>query len=427
MKLSNTLLLAALGISSCSAADAKDEHPIILLNKDESFHFELLVPFGEAIAGGADINPILQAAKNITPGDMDSFSEVFHTLANETKAEAENPDYAYDPVNVRDTWFAAATYFRRADFYLHGNWENPLINSLWEEQTAAFNKGLAALPHPGERIRVKADNFTVEAIWYSESEHTQRPTLIIGNGYDGAQEDLYHVLVAGALARGWNALTYEGPGHPSVRRKQNLGFIPDWEHVVTPLVDYLLAEKRAAVDADKLALFGYSFGGYHAARAAAFEPRIKAVLCNGGVWDTYESFGSQLTPEMVELFDSGNKTAFDKAITAFRNSPNVPTQVAWGIDQGLWSFKAKSPYDFFQMTKQHTLKNVVHRVKAPVWIADAEYEGFFSGQSAKVKKALGDLAELHVFRGAAGYHCQSGAAQEMMRVMFSWLHKTLDV
>ncbi|KAJ3526599.1 hypothetical protein NM208_g11111 [Fusarium decemcellulare] len=194
MKLSDTILLAALGISSCSAADAKDEHPIILLNKDESFHFELLVPFGEAIAGGADINPILQAAKNITPGDMDSFSEVFHTLANETKAEAENPDYAYDPVNVRDTWFAAATYFRRADFYLHGNWENPLINSLWEEQTAAFNKGLAALTHPGKRIRVKADNFTVEAIWYSESEHTQRPTLIIGNGYDGAQEDLYHAL-----------------------------------------------------------------------------------------------------------------------------------------------------------------------------------------------------------------------------------------
>ncbi|RSL99290.1 hypothetical protein CDV31_012248 [Fusarium ambrosium] len=427
-KLSHSLLLTALSASTCAAAeDPQDEHPVLLLSEDESFHFELLVPLEEAIGGGSDINPVLQAAKNITPGDFDSFSEVFYQLANETKAQAEDPDFAYDPINVRDAWFSAATYFRRADFYLHSDWEDPLINSLWEEQTAAFNKGLASLPHPGKRIRVKADNFTVEAIWYTESEHSLRPTIIMGNGYDGAQEDLYHIVVTGALARGWNVLTYEGPGHPSVRRNQNLGFIPDWERVVTPLVDYLLNEKAAAVDPQKLALFGYSFGGYHAARAAAFEPRIKAVLCNGGVWDTYESFSSGLTPEMKELFESGNKEEFDKISEKLRKDPTTPTTFRWGMNQGLWSFNARSPYDFLQLTKQHTLKDVVHRIKAPVWIADAEFEGFFKGQSAKVKKALGDQAELHVFTGAAGYHCQTGAGQEMMRVMFAWLHKTLGV
>lgn len=33
-----------------------------------------------------------------------------------------------------------------------------------------------------------------------------------------------------------------------VRRKQNLGFIPDWERVDTPLVDYLLNNKSHIVD-----------------------------------------------------------------------------------------------------------------------------------------------------------------------------------
>ncbi|KAM5350394.1 hypothetical protein ACJ41O_006899 [Fusarium nematophilum] len=419
-----TILLATIGLSA--AADPQDDHPVLLLS-DESFHFELLVPLGEAIySGGSDIGPILQAAKDIAPSDLDSFSEVFHHLANETKAQSLDPTYAYDPVNVRDTWFSASTYFRRADFYLHGDWDNPLINSLWDEQTAAFDKGLAALPHLGKRLRIKADNFTVEAIWYSESECSQRPTLIIGNGYDGAQEDMYHTLVGAALARGWNALAYEGPGHPTVRRNQNIGFIPNWERVVTPLEDYLLTEKAFAVDPTKLALFSYSFGGFHAARAAAFEPRIKAVL-NGGIWDTYEAFSAQLTPEMQELYDSGDKKAFDEMVLKFRESDDAPTTVKWGINQGLWSFNTKSPYEFFELTKQYNIRDVVDRIEAPVWIADAEFEGFFAGQSAKVKEALRDKVELHVFRGEAGYHRQVGALQEMQRVVFAWLHKTLGV
>lgn len=421
------LLLATISLSSLARAQSEDEHPMLLLSEDESFHFEILGPMAEAIYGGADVGPVLGAAKNITAGDFDSFSEVFYSLANQTKAEAEDPLNAYDPINVRETWFSASTYFRRADFYLHGNWDNPLISTLWEEQTAAFDKAIAALPVPGKRLRIPASNFTVEAIWYAASHDdcTRRPTLILGNGYDGAQEDMYHTIVAPALARGWNALTYEGPGHPSVRRGQNIGFIPDWERVVTPLVDHLLSEKSNVVDPERLVLFGFSYGGYQAARAAAFEPRLSAVLLDGGVWDTYEAYSSNLSPELLEMFEAGEKEAFDEAALALRTNPDVPSTVRWGLEHGLWSFNTKSPYEFFELLKLHTIKDVVHQIQMPVWIADAEFEGFFRGQAPKVKDALGDLATLHVFRGTAGYHCQIGAFQELGRVMFAWLNQTL--
>jgi hypothetical protein len=52
-------------------------------------------------------------------------------------------------------------------------------------------------------------------------------------------------------------------------------------------------------------------------------------------------------------------------------------------------------------------------------------EGFFVGQSAKVKEALGEQATYHLFKGTAGYHCQLGAFNELNRVMFSWLKKIL--
>jgi hypothetical protein len=300
---------------------------------------------------GRTSHPVLGAAKNIKAGDMASYSEVFYNLANYTKAEAESPDYAYDAVNVRDTWFSASQYFRRADFYLHGNWSNPLINSLWAEQTEAFNKALAALPIPGRRVRIPAigANFTIEGIWYaaSESKHKKLPTLIIGNGYDAAQEDSYHYFVAAALARGWNCITYEGPGQPTVRRDQNIDFIPEWEQVVTPVVDYFLSRKSDVVDKDRLAIIGNSFGGYLAARAAAFEPRLSAAVLIDGVWDNYAAYSAQLSTDILAIYEAGNFTQFDQEVLSLREAGKLSTNAAWGLDQGLWAFHTHSPSDFF--------------------------------------------------------------------------------
>ena len=194
---SAAIALLALPLLTHGQTAKQEDNPLLLLSPDSSNHFEIIVGASEAVYGGADIGPILGIAKDLQPyaGNFTAWSSKWYELASQTKAQAEDPRFAYDPVNVRDAWFAAASYFRRADFYNHGNWSDPRINNFWAEQTAAFDKGLAALPVPGRRLRIPADNFTVEAIWYpacSESDsNVKRPTLILGNGYDGAQEDLY--------------------------------------------------------------------------------------------------------------------------------------------------------------------------------------------------------------------------------------------
>lgn len=55
---------------------------------------------------------------------------------------------------------------------------------------------------------------------------------------------------------------------------------PDWEHVVTPVVDY--ARSRSEVDPDQIALIGWSFGGYLAPRAASGEHRLAACIADPG-------------------------------------------------------------------------------------------------------------------------------------------------
>jgi pimeloyl-ACP methyl ester carboxylesterase len=424
-------ICAASGLTQAKVADnSSTKSPILYLNEDSNFNFDILTGLGQASNDGADINPVLAAAKDIIPGDFASYSKAWFKVANETKAQALDPEIAYDPVNVRATWFSVANYFRRADVYNRADWEDPRINDYWNEQRAAFDKAIAALPVPGIRVEVPADSFNISGIWYSQpytNNSTKKlPTLILTQGFDAAQEDLYSSIVAPALARGYNVFSFEGPGQPTPRREQDLGFIPDWERTVTPAVDYLLTEKAAYVDTKKLALYGHSFGGYLAARAAAFEPRLSALMLNGGVLDGYDAYTNFLPPKLLKLLESGQKEAFDKAMNDLLDDPDASTDLKWGMLQAKWGFKTKSIYEFFQMTKEYTLKGgLLDRIKIPVWLADGEYENLMAGQSQLVKEGLGDNAEVHFFNGTAGFHCQTGASQELARVIFAWLDKVL--
>ena len=151
-------------------------------------------------------------------------------------------------------------------------------------------------------------------------------------------------------------MTYEGPGQPTVRREQNLGFIADWEIVVIPVVSYLATNRSSNVDMSKLSLMGVSMGGYLAAHAAAFEPRIGALILDDGVYDVYASYAANFPPSLLKLFAAGAQREFDgypEQAVLFNNS--APTSARWGIAQGLWSFHTHSPYDWLRQTKLYTL------------------------------------------------------------------------
>jgi hypothetical protein len=67
-------------------------------------------------------------------------------------------------------------------------------------------------------------------------------TLVIG--CNGSHEDLFHTVLDPALARGWNAITFEGPGHQQSAPQINIGSIHNWELATMPLTDYALSAKR---------------------------------------------------------------------------------------------------------------------------------------------------------------------------------------
>jgi pimeloyl-ACP methyl ester carboxylesterase len=399
---------------------------------DNQFHFETLRTLGLARYSGSDVGEVLNAASKIKIGDFESWYEAFYALAERLNQHSKS---IIDPIGLRDTLFRAATYYRMSDFFLHGNKKDPRILSLWRKQEECFDMALGLLDVPGERINVQTEHgFYIPCILYRCSDDkTSRPTLILTNGYDGPQEELLHVFGFAALERGYNVITYEGPGQPSVVRYQGKGFICEWEKVVTPVVTYFSNSSQfPEIDNKKIALLGYSFGGFLTPRAAAFENRLAALITVDGVIDCFEAFSASIPSEaklLLQSSDPSAKTTFDTQANLMLKNPHLPTGVKWGFEQGLWSFDVDSAYDYFQRVKpMNLLGGLASKIECPTLVFDAEGEKYFVGaggksQPERLKEAIGENATLVKLTAddAAAEHCHVGASVLMNQILFDWL------
>jgi dienelactone hydrolase len=302
-----------------------------MLSSDRTFDFNLLRWHGLAPYRGTDIAEVHDVAGRIVPGDFESWHREFLALAQQVEQEGRGGSWS-SPATLRDRAFRAASYYRAADFFLHGNPDDPRIMETWASATEQFDRAISLMAPAGERVAIEADGFTVPGVFFpAERDGTPRPTVLMFNGFDGSQEEMLHLCGIAALERGFNVLTFEGPGQPTVLRDQGLGFRHDWEQVVTPVVDH--CEAVSEIDASQLGLIGVSFGGNLAPRAAAFEPRIGAVVTIDGLFDGYESVRALLTPELKTLLDAEDAEGFNAAMYA---AMEAETGLRWYMEHGLW-------------------------------------------------------------------------------------------
>ncbi|KAL2873041.1 hypothetical protein SGCOL_011841 [Colletotrichum sp. CLE4] len=109
---------------------ASTNYSMYQLSADHTFHFEILRALSQSVYDGADLGEVLTTANKIIPGDFASYASAFSTLAYNVLDRAKNIAKTRFPVSARSAFFAAATYFRSADFYLHENASDPRIYEL---------------------------------------------------------------------------------------------------------------------------------------------------------------------------------------------------------------------------------------------------------------------------------------------------------
>ncbi|TVY73561.1 20-hydroxy-prefusarin hydrolase FUS2 [Lachnellula suecica] len=425
MRLSTLLSFTTLG--SLAAAQGFGNSTIFPLSTDSQFSFSLQVVLAQSDGYGSNPSEVLTAAANITASDFESYYEAFNYLGTRIYNISQQINSTKFAVSAREALFRSASYFRASVTYLYGNVTDPRLYSLWDQQATAFDAAIALLPVPGYRVNITGPGFSVPIIFYPASnDGVERPTALAGTGYDGSQEDLLHTLGFEILSRGYNFVTYEGPGQPTPRRDQQLGFIPQWENVVTPVVDYLVSHPK--VDADAMALVGVSFGGQLAPIVAAHEHRFAAVLLYDGLWSIFEQLEVEWPSQLIELYNNSQVQEFDEAVLAVAANASYPTDFRWFIQQGLWSFKTSSPYNLLQQLSQYTLTTeLLQNITCPVFVGMG-LDDASSVSAPQVAEAIGDKATLFRFVSdiGAGEHCQVGAESYLASVTMDWFQGVLD-
>lgn len=387
---------------------------------DLSFSFETLRAAGFATYGGADLGEVLVTARSIGEGDEAGWLRAWSSTAERVHALGDAALAAGHRVSAREAFLRASNYYRTAEFYRRENPAgDPEVRRLSDASRATFRAAVDLFDSPVEQVRIPYEGTTLPGyLFLVDGSGAPRPTVIYNNGFDSTAEESYFAVAAAALRRGYNVLAFDGPGQGAALRDQGLFFRPDWEAVITPVVDHALTRPEIAPAA--ISLFGYSLGGYLAARAAAFEHRLAAIVLDDGVYDFHGAFDSSMPPFLAQWIDDGNPAA--EPVVGLLTS--VDTQIRWAMRNGAWTFGVASGTEFVRATRSYTIADVADRIVCPTLILDAENDQFFRGQPQLVEKALVNadttLVTLTEAEGA-GEHCHLGAMSRFHQVMFDWL------
>jgi hypothetical protein len=391
---------------------------------DPDFGFTALIALGGSYYHGGDPGKLLAILSHIKAGDFESAWLAYHDAGVESRTLAEQAAAKRHNVSAREAYMWAGGHFSAALRFLDGTKDPERMLACWQEYNACWSAAGPLFDPPVERLEIPYEGGGLTA-WFLrvDGSRRRRPLAILNTGADGLETSMYVLGGAGALARGYNCLILNGPGQGDSLWVRKLYFRPDWEKVITPVVDAMLRHRE--VDPKRIALVGVSQGGYWVPRALAFEHRIAAGVADPGVWDVSDPWLRNLPKFVRDVLDAGNKTQFDQMIRmGTASNPRAKAMLRFRMRP----FGMASYYDAFHAVREYNLSEVAGRIKCPMLITDPEAEQFFPGQARKLYDALQcPKAIVHFTREqGADQHCEVAAPGYRDYCIHNWLDETLS-
>jgi dienelactone hydrolase len=231
------------------------------------------------------------------------------------------------------------------------------------------------------------------------------PCMVHFDGLDVTKEIIFLLDIPDALAeRGIATLIVDNPGVGESLRLKGLNNGPDAEAPAKAAVDFL--QSAPGIDGERIGMMALSLGGYHAPRAAAFEPRFKCCVAWGANYDWGETQRRRYEAKEQRL----------------------PVPHYW--DHVAWVFGKSSVEEVIDVSAKLSLKGILHQIKCPILVVHGENDRQIPLSQAKQLVAdcvSSPKAELYVHTVADGgaEHCGIDNVALTREVMTDWIAETL--
>ncbi|HEV3102183.1 MAG TPA: alpha/beta fold hydrolase [Candidatus Dormibacteraeota bacterium] len=229
------------------------------------------------VANGIDVNDFDQTVAETTEWkdwgpNWRSVGQIHEALGRE--ASARRRDVSAAQAFQRAAWcYHLGKFLWFEDLELHGE--------LRDRSVSVYREALAHLDPPGVRLEIPFEGRFIPGNLRKPAPGRIPPVVIIVPGLDSSKEELF-AIEEEALRRGLATLTIDGPGQSE--NSVHFAIRPNWETVITPLLDQL-AGQDLGIDMERVGLIGISMGAIYGCRAAAREPRLRALVALAGPYN----------------------------------------------------------------------------------------------------------------------------------------------
>jgi 2,6-dihydroxypseudooxynicotine hydrolase len=235
------------------------------------------------IANGVDFNDFVRTTSALSHWDewLDAWcatAGVHHSLAVEARGAGRLQ-------SAGEAFLRAAVSYHFAKFV----WViDPERNRrATEAAVRALYDAHALLDPTAERIEAELDGGVVVANLRRPTDGAlAAPLVVLIPGLDSTKEEFY-LWESVFLRRGMATLSLDGPGQGETGLRMPIRH--DYEVAVAVILDAVA--EFGGLDLERVGAAGVSLGGYYVVRAAAFEPRLRAVAGVSGPYDMAARWG----------------------------------------------------------------------------------------------------------------------------------------
>ncbi len=287
-------------------------------------------------------------------------------------------------ITAGEAYIAAALCYHFAKFMFQEDREQYMAASA--KAVEAFGRGVRLLDPTARRLEIPLDGATMVGTLRRPSREGRAPLILLLPGLDSTKEEFFH-WEAVFLNRGLATFTLEGPGQGECGYTTHIR--PDYESAGSIALDALV--RRDDIDIDRIGAAGVSLGGYYAARVAAFDSRLKAVVDLCGPYNFGECWDG--APSLTRLAFQHNAGAGNAA-------------------------EAKS------RAGQLTMEGVAGKIKQPFLVIQGRLDRVIPWQQAKkIVDAVGRSAQLVMFED--GNHVCNNIPYKYRPLTADWLKEKL--
>jgi dienelactone hydrolase len=358
-----------------------------------------MVGYGAAAMAEIDAITLRLRARAAEPELDKVWAEEWSREADRVAAIGDAADKEGNTITAGNQYMRAGNYYYSAERFIP---PGPDKAAMYDKALRRYQGAMARLHPEIERVEVPYENQSLPAWFVKGRGLGKRPTVVLFDGMDNAKE--MSVIFAGLdfQKRGINTLAIDGPGQAESLRLRNIHTRHDYEAAGIPAYDYVAS--RPEVDPKRVAVMGYSFGGYHAPRICAHDKRYAACVAFGAMhWNVHD-------------FVKGH-------------APADPRQTSASTFQFRWVVGAPDNETALEWSKRYTLEGVAQKVECATLILHGENDRIVPLDAArKLYEAIGaSNKHLKIFTAAEGgaEHCQVDNRQLGVDYIGDWLLKNM--